>query len=131
MYPTVRTLMRSWRFVIAQGMDWTNSQGSIASQHTWRRAVLKPFVRQALRSPKRLIHDGAASAASRFERARSVLHSRDLHGPQHKKRPACNVRRIPLQCGASSLPLVSAGLGEEASSRLAARRVPEPKSRAS
>jgi hypothetical protein len=87
MYPTVRTLMRSWRFVIAQGMDWTNSQGSIASQHMWSRPVLKPFVRQARRSPKWLIHDGAASAASRFERARSVLHSRDLHGAAAQKAP--------------------------------------------
>ena len=31
MYPTVCTLMRLWRFVIAQGMDWTTSTDSVRS----------------------------------------------------------------------------------------------------
>ena len=31
MYPTVCTLMRLWRFVVAQGMDWTNATDKVRS----------------------------------------------------------------------------------------------------
>ena len=39
---------------LARRLDWTNSTDKVRSfsQYMWRRAVLRPFVRQARRSPK-------------------------------------------------------------------------------